>query len=242
MTALIHAELLKLRSLRSTYVAMIALLVLAAAIVAAALSEAGSEGMRTAAELQEPVVVAGGFLAALFLAVLGVNGSAGEYRHATIAQRFLATPTRHRVLAAKLLTYAGLGGSVAVVTLAVALAMAQPLIDAKDLSLGLSPGDAAAMAAAAFAATAMFGMLGVAIGFLCRSQSAGVTIVFGTLIAEKLFGGFLGPVAALMPFELMQTLLGVHGRHRVVSGVGLAGVTAAVILAVTYVVRQRDVT
>ena len=108
MIALVRSELLKLRTLRSTAWAAAALLVITAADRRPRDGRRGRQGLQHPAQLRE-TILAIGYAAVFFLAVLGANAAAGEYRHGTISQRFLANPGRHRVLVAQADTYALVG-------------------------------------------------------------------------------------------------------------------------------------
>jgi hypothetical protein len=57
------------------------------------------------------------------------------------------------------------------------------------------------------AASALFGVLGVAVGFTCRSQPAAVIVVMGSFLAEKLIAGVIGPVQDYLPYALLNSLL-----------------------------------
>ena len=122
MIALVHSELLKLRTLRSTLWAALALLAITLLTAGLALGDAGEKNLRTPQELRD-TILAVGYAAVFFLAVLGAIAAAGEYRHRTISQRFLASPARHRVLLAKLAAYAVVGIGTAVVVTAISAAL-----------------------------------------------------------------------------------------------------------------------
>src|SRR3954451_3523117 len=104
MIALVRSELLKLRTLRSTAWAAAGLLLITLLTDGLATGDAGQKHYRTPAELRV-TILAVGYAAVFFLVVLGAIAFAGEYRHCTISQRFLASPDRSRVLGAKLATY-----------------------------------------------------------------------------------------------------------------------------------------
>ena len=95
--------------------------------------------MTTPQELRE-TILAVGYAAVFFLAVLGAIAAAGEYRHRTISQRFLASPARHRVLLAKLRAYAVVGAGAALVVTAVASAVGQAVVSSKGYTLDLGDG------------------------------------------------------------------------------------------------------
>ena len=90
-------EMLKLRTVRSTYY----LLLIAQAIIVVGVSGAFASG-----NAPDDVVVVRGVahvgLTSLFALVLGVLSMAGEYRHRTITDTFLSSPRRGSVVAAKL--------------------------------------------------------------------------------------------------------------------------------------------
>ena len=112
MIRLIRAELFKLRTTRM----YLGLLVAATGVVVLvtglqfALGEDSSltiEGaasvIETEADLRSVLDVSG--VAVLFTLILGATALAGEHRHRTIATTFLVTPTRSRVVVAKVAGY-----------------------------------------------------------------------------------------------------------------------------------------
>ena len=100
MTASIGAEWLKLRSVRSFWG------YLAAVVAFAGIGTAGTVGSARAsdraAETFIPDLAGLATLSALIALVLGIVVVTGEFRHGTITPTFLATPHRERVLGAKL--------------------------------------------------------------------------------------------------------------------------------------------
>jgi Cation transport protein len=110
MTALIHAQVVQLRTLRSTYLVAGSLVALVALITGITMGEAGSADLRTESQLREPLVASAGIMVAVVMAIFAATRVAGEYRHATIAQRVLASPHRPRFVAATLLIHAALAG------------------------------------------------------------------------------------------------------------------------------------
>jgi ABC-2 type transport system permease protein len=233
MTALVRAELLKLRTLRSTYWAAGALFVTMLAVAIPALGSAGKD-FHTPAELRE-TVIAIGYVAVFFLAVLGAMASAGEYRHGTISQRFLAVPARSRVLAAKLVAFALVGAVTTFAVTGLGAAIGQAVVSSKGYTLGLADEGASMLAGAALAGAAA-GMLGVVAGFLTRNPTTAVVAIFGTWMVEKIAG-------VPGPFTLAESVLGLESPLSLGVAAGLlAAVTAALAVVAQRVVIPRDVT
>lgn len=234
MSALVKAELLKLRTLRSTAWAGAALLVITLVTSTLAFGDAGEKGYRTPAELRE-TVVAIGYVAVFFLAVLGALASAGEYRHRTISQRFLASPARSRVLLAKLAAYAGAGFVTALLVTGLGAALGEAVVSSKGLTLDLADTGARMLAGAAVAG-AMAGMLGVIAGFLTRNPTTAMVAIFGTWMVEKIVG-------SVGPFALVENALGLGGPLSLGAAAGALAAVVAVLAAVAQrVVIPRDVT
>jgi len=241
MIALVHSELLKLRTLRSTAWAAAALLVITALVSGLALGDAGAKDFSTPQQLREPLLGIG-YTAAFFLAVLGASAAAGEYRHRTISQRFLASPGRRRVLLGKLATYAGIGLVTALVVTALALPLAHAVVSSKDLTLGLD--DAWLRLTGGIAiATMLAGMLGVVVGSLTRNPTTAMVAIFGAWMAEKIGGGVLGDIAQYLPYALIENVLGLNTPMAWgYAALALAGLTAGLAVVAQRTVVPRDVT
>jgi ABC-2 type transport system permease protein len=234
MTALVRAELLKLRTLRSTAWAAAALLAITVLTGTLAMGDAGEKGYRTPAELRE-TALAIGYVAVFFMVVLGAVAAAGEYRHRTISQRFLISPDRGRVLATKLAAF-GLVGFVATLFVAVlGGGLAELVVSSKGYTLDLADGGVR-LAAGAGLAGALAGMLGVITGFLTRNPTTAMVAIFGTWMVEKI-AGLPGP------FTLAENVLGLGQPLALgVAAAALAALTAALALVAQRVVIPRDVT
>jgi hypothetical protein len=121
------------------------------------------------------------------VAVLALAGVTGEFRHRTAATTFLVTPRRHRVVAAKLITYLLVGAGYALVCLAAGLAVAEPWLAAKGIRLTPAGHGNLAILAAVVASVALFGMAGTGIGALVRGQLAAVaSMLIYLYVAEPL--------------------------------------------------------
>jgi len=103
MKALLHAELLKLRTTR-TFVTLVSA-TLALSLVVVGLTTILADDF-THSSVRETFTFD---FSGLFILLLGVTGMAGEWRHRTITSSVLASPDRVRLLAAKVISYAVAG-------------------------------------------------------------------------------------------------------------------------------------
>ena len=207
MTALVHAQLVGLRTLRSTYLVAGILIAVVAIVTGVTMHEAGSADLRTESDLRDPIVAAAGIMGAIIMAVFAATRVAGEYRHETIAQRVLAAPRRARLVVASLVVHGAFAAVVTGAAFLVGAALAGPMLAGKDLTTGLSGGELLHVGAAVVLAGSSFGLLGVSVGFSPRSPAPAVAAVFGVFFAEQLLGGWLGDVGGYLPFALLNSLL-----------------------------------
>ena len=138
MTALVHAQLVGLRTLRSTYLVAGILIAVVAIVTGVTMHEAGSADLRTESDLRDPIVAAAGIMGAIIMAVFAATRVAGEYRHDTIAQRVLAAPRRARLVVASLVVHGAFAAVVTGAAFLVGAALAGPMLAGKDLTTGLS--------------------------------------------------------------------------------------------------------
>ncbi len=189
MRKLVAAEVLKLRTTRVFYglcaaIAAFTVLGVVAVILTAGGSDTPSldsdEGMRN--------VFGNGGTAALFTLILGILAVTGEVRHGTITQTLLVTPRRSHLVAAKLIAMGVAGFGLGLLTSLVTLAVAWPWLAAKDVGVSVFSSDVGLVMLAGAVGSALFGIIGVGVGAIVRSQ---VPAIVGALIWEFVLEGIL---------------------------------------------------
>jgi ABC-2 type transport system permease protein len=193
MTALVSAEFLKLRTTRTAYGFLAAIVLLTLGVVAA---NSANVSTRTKEDLLEALSGAG--IAAALLLVLGIVATTGEHRHGTITSSLLASPDRRRLIGAKVLAYLVTGALLGLAAVIATLAVAVPWLSARDAPLDLlDAGDYLGLLGKGVAVSALSGAVGVGIGAIVRNQ---VAAVVGTLIylfvVEPVIGVISSDVAA----------------------------------------------
>jgi ABC-2 type transport system permease protein len=247
MTHLFAAELLKLRTLRSTWgFALVAFLL--AGLATAGNIGGAREDDRHDPEFQFRIVLDAAFPAALLSLLLGMILVTNEFRHGTIARTLLATPRRGRLVAIKLLAGAATGAGLMLVTLVVTASTAVIWLGIVDVPLEL--GEATKAASRAFVGAVLAGILGAAIGGAVHSQvGALVGALVWIFVAEPLCWALLGLLdvggaAEYLPAASLGGIVDSGGGGLPFAGsVGMALAWAAVatLLAVLRTSR-RDIT
>jgi ABC-2 type transport system permease protein len=184
------------------------------------------------------------------VAVLGVIGLTGEFRHRTATATFLATPHRGRVVVAKLATYELVGAGYGLAGIAVTVAIALPWLASRDIHLVLGGGDVAATLAGVIAAMAILGMVGVGLGALLREQVAVVVgLLVWLLVVERILTSFaaLQSWTIYLPGQAQEALSGsVLTNERLLQpwqgGLVLAAYGIVLALAGSRLAMRRDVT
>jgi ABC-2 type transport system permease protein len=230
VTALLSAELLKLRTTRMVYGLLGALL----AIVAVATIVAVAASSKGELERDPEGLFASPLSGIVFVLILGVMLLAGEFRHGTITQTLLATPVRWKVLVAKLVAAAILGFAFAVLAELLALALGVPAFALKGADFTFNH-EAAELVACNIGAMTIAATLGVALGAVIRNQVAAIVVVFGwLLILEPLLGAGLEENAKYLPGAAIAAIVGADGEDLLSTGGGVAvtlayvGVLAAI--------------
>lgn len=186
MTALLQAELIKLRTTR-TFLALTAAAVgtsLLITVLVALLTEPTQDEVLTDVFTSDT--------SSLFITILAVVGITGEWRHHTITSSLLAAPDRLRFLAGKTIAFAAAG---LVLSLVISIAVAVVgliILMARDLPTPAA-GELIEQSARNALVAALLGAFGVGIGALLRNQ---VVAVVGLLV----LGFAVDPaLAALVP-------------------------------------------
>ena len=188
----IKVELLKLRTTPALYISGAIVGGLTVVSVVANILLAGKKGspaLGTVENVNKVLSVAA--LSTMVALAIGVVMVAGEYRHRTIVDAYLAEPRRGRVVAAKLVTAGGIGGVAGALAFGLALAVSLPLFAAKGVHH--LPVDVPRLWWGAVLASACFGMLGVALGSLTRHTVG--AIVAAIIWVQVVEVGVLQPAA-----------------------------------------------
>jgi ABC-2 type transport system permease protein len=174
MTALLHAELLKLRTTR-TFAAIVGTAGALSLILVALGAILGAE--------KDPHALFTNTSITYIIVLLGAIGMTGEWRHRTITGSVLAAPDRLRLLAAKALSYSLAGVALSLLVTVATMVVGTLILDIRGETT-LGAGGLADVLWRNLAVAAVLGPLGVCFGALVRNQI--VTVVGLVAVAAVL--------------------------------------------------------
>lgn len=245
MTGAVGAELLKLRTVRSSGLVLLA----AVAIVVAGVSGLVVSGADLASAAVQQQAVAHVGLVALCSLVLGVLMMAGEYRHGTVVGTFLGEPRRGRVVLAKLLVALLAGAVLGLASALAALLAAGAWWAAEGESFGFADPDVLRTLAGGVAWNVLFAALGVAVGALVRNVGGAIAVALAWVaLVEGIVGQLVGDQAARwLPLQAGRALGQVSATGGSLlpqwgAATVLAGYVVVLTAAATAVTVSRDVT
>jgi ABC-2 type transport system permease protein len=210
MSDLLAAELLKMRSTRTTGALVLAGLVLAVLTIATSVPGVMEES--SPLSLDDPgllaVVVGSAFGAPqVLMTLLGVVAVTQEFRYGTVNATYLGEPRRIRVLAAKGLSLVLASVVVALMTLAVSVTLGIALIRSQEGNVTVGP-QFWQTVAAGFVVMAAYGVIGVGVGALVPHQVAAVVGVLVWMLAvEQMVIPLLPEVGRWMLFAAAGSLM-----------------------------------
>lgn len=241
MTAQIRAELLKIRTTRTTtalilaMVALILLITLLTGLLSHPSGLMGKENQRTLLSVSS--------LAGVFAALAGVLLVTSEYRFGTIRPTILFNPLRSRVLAAKVVAGASAGIAFGVLGEAIGWAVGYATLDGRGITVVLSSGDILLLTLGGLAGTALWGAIGAGLGAIIHNQvGAIIALLAWGLVVDNLLFGLAPSVGRLTPTRASDALMGLREHHLLAPSAGAitliawTGVLAVVGIALS--VRQ----
>lgn len=266
MTAVLHAEWTKLRTLRSAKVSLLALFALMVGL-GAIVGKLSNTDASLAGQGDDDVVqlaLFGVLLAQIAAATLGASVITSEYATGMIRTTFTATPLRGAVLAAKaaVLTVATL--PVALLASAAAFVVAQPSLRGAGYVAPAyppvpltSPGALRAIAGTALLLSA-YGLLALGMGAIVRHSGAAIALTLALLFVPFIAHGLLSadlrryvdegsPLAGLSVQSSTGRMLGMLGENSgplplgVWGGLAVSFAWAGAALLLAYgLTRKRD--
>jgi hypothetical protein len=211
---LLRSEVLKVRSLWSTWV-----LIGAAGVAAAAFGALIGFAPHNRRDLSSIVFPAHGtprWFDNLFSAmstaetlamVIGIIAMTGEYRHKTVTSTYLAEPRRGRVVGSKLVVSSGWGGVTALSAGAACLVLGYVVVLAGIGTTRIMLTEFGHVFPGVLLASMMFAVYGVGIGALLRNQVVALVVALGiTAIAEPIVVAVVPSVGKYLPGQAAQAL------------------------------------
>jgi ABC-2 type transport system permease protein len=220
----LRSELLKLRSLRSTWIV--------AAAAAAVSAVIGVAQVRSAIDGGTPIpslsrLALGPAEALWFLVVVtAIVVSAGEFQHHTIRATMLLTPNRRRLLVSKSLASAGFGAVVVAAGSVVSLLAGFVAATSSGSSVSFGGPVDAGHVGAAVALGALWSVLATALGILARSTA----IAIAAVLLWRFVGEGLLPVLFSPHGDTISHWTPTGAGRALVGGAGLPAATAALVV------------
>ncbi|WP_030802826.1 ABC transporter permease [Streptomyces sp. NRRL F-2799] len=251
----LHAEWIKIRTMRSTLYVILGTLASCLGLAALNGSSAGSEFADLSPADQasfDPLATSlrGYLLAQIALGLLGGLVITSEYGARTIVPTLIGVPHRARVLASKAVVLVGVALPVGIaVSLAGFLAGQAALSGAGAPHLALSDGVALRGIFGSGLYLALAGLFGLALGTVIRSTTATVTTLFGVMLIVQAFApalpGELGDwVSKYWPPIAGGQIITSYQDPDLLSpwaGVGVVVASVAVLMVAAFIVfRKRD--
>jgi hypothetical protein len=241
MIAQIRAELLKIRSTRTTIgliLGMVALILLVT-LLTGLLSH--PSGLTSKEDQRQLLSVSS--LAGVFAALAGVLLVTSEYRFGTIRPTILFNPERSHVMTAKIVAGALAGIAFGVLAEALGWAIGYAILNARGITVVLSSGDILLLTLGGLAGAVLWGAIGAGVGAIIHNQVGGViTLLAWGLVVDNLLFGLVPSVGRFTPTRASDALMGLRVDHLVSPGAGaitlIAWAGALGVLGIALSVRQ----
>jgi ABC-2 type transport system permease protein len=211
MTGQFRAELLKIRSTRTTVGLVVGMvgLILLFSLLTGLLTKAPN---LVTTEDQRGLLVVGAY-AGVFSALAGIMLVTSEYRYGTIKPTFVFTPRRSRVVVAKVAAGVLAGLAFGIVGTALGFGIGYACLAGRGIDYALNDRQTALLLVGTVVGTAIWGGIGVGLGAILRSQVAAIIGVLAwAFVAENLLFAFLPGIGPLRPYPRRRCTD--RSRHR----------------------------
>ena len=243
MIAQIRAELLKIRTTRTTIglilgmIALILLFTLLTGLLTHPSGLASKEDQRQLLSLSS--------FTAVFSALAGVLLVTSEYRYGTIRPTFLFNPVRSHVPTAKAVAGALAGLAFGILGEAIGWAIGYAILDGRGITVVLGSGDILLLTLGGLAGAALWGAIGAGLGAIIHNQVGGIiTLLAWGLVVDDLLFGLVPSVGRFTPTRAADGLMGLRVDHLLAPGAGaivlIAWAGALVAVGVALIAR-RDI-
>lgn len=193
MIDLVRAEWIKIRTVRSTLVMLLIVVLLSVVpAVLIALLVGKDDLVTTDPRDRVQLALVGVQFSQTLVAVIAALVMAGEFRFGTIRTTFVAEPRRIRVLLAKLLTVLALAAVVSAVMVGISAGLTKLILEGRGVDFSFTDNGAGRLLYGTVLYSMLYATMGLALATIIRNAAAAITliIVLPLIVENVLFGIF----------------------------------------------------
>jgi ABC-type transport system involved in multi-copper enzyme maturation permease subunit len=242
----LKAELLKIRSTKTTLGLLIGLVLLA--LLFTILVGTLSPTNQMIGEANEISFLSFGSIAGVFSALAGIMLVTSEIRFGTIRPTFLFNPNRNRLFASKIVAGAIAGFIFAVISEGLVYVLGIIILKARHIPFAMSASNITELLVATIIGTALWGAIGVGLGSIVPNQvGAVISLLAWGFVVENLVFGLLPSVGRFLPVHAEDATEGIRAateNHLLPAGAGwliLILWTAALAAIGLTMFKKRDI-
>jgi ABC-type transport system involved in multi-copper enzyme maturation permease subunit len=239
----LRAELLKIRSTRTSIGLLVGLVALA--LLFTILTCTLSPTSQVVGEQNQIGLLSFGSIAGVFAALAGIMLFTSEYRFGTIRPSVLFNPNRNSLFVSKITAGALSGLVFGVIGEGLVFSIGLIILKARSIPITMTSANMTELIVGAIIGTALWGAIGVAVGAIVPNQvGAVISLLAWGFVAENLLFGFLPKIGRFLPVHASDSMMGPVQTHLLPGNVGTVVVVAwTVVLASAGIVmlKRRDV-
>jgi ABC-2 type transport system permease protein len=239
----LRAEMLKIRSTRTTTGLLLGLITLALLFTILTCTLSPMSQLRTVQD--QTSVLSFGSIAGVFAALAGVMLFTSEYRFGTIRPTSLFNPNRNRLFTSKIVAGVLSGLVFGVIGEGLVFSIGMAIFKIRGVDIVMSGANMTELVVGAVVGTALWGAIGVALGAIVPNQvGAVISLLAWGFVVENLVFGFLPKIGRFLPVHAADSIMGpienklLPGNAGIVVVVGWALVLAIIGMSL---LRRRDV-
>ena len=203
----LRAELLKIRSTRTTIGLLVGLIALA--LLFTILTCTLSPTSQVLTEQNQLGLLSFGSIAGVFAALAGVMLFTSEYRFGTIRPTLLFGPSRRRLMVTKIAAGVLSGVVFGVIGEGLVFSIGIMILKLRGVAIVMSGATMTELVVGAVIGTAIWGAIGVALGAIVSNQvGAVISLLAWGFVVENLVFGFLPKIGRFLPVHASDAMMG----------------------------------